>query len=191
MIQAIIFDCFGVLITDVLEAEIAKFRDDDPQRAQEIADTVQLANRGKLPRDQSRARIAKLLGITFDAYEYLLRNGESRNEELLAYIKQLRGSYKTAMLSNIGAQSLGSRFTQAELDKHFDVVVASGLIGYAKPEPQAYEITADRLGVRLDECTFIDDREDYCDGARHVGMQAIQYESFAQMRSELEKLLHL
>lgn len=190
MIRAVIFDCFGVLITDVLEAEVAKFRTTDPARAREIAETLQLSNRGELPREESRVRVARLLGMSLGTYEHVLQDGESKNEELLAHVKQLRGLYKTAILSNVSERGLRDRFSQVELDEHFDVVIASGVIGYAKPEPQAYEITADQLGVRLDECVFIDDREGYCMGAQGVGMQAIRYESFEQMRSELDALLH-
>jgi HAD superfamily hydrolase (TIGR01509 family) len=84
---------------------------------------------------------------------------------------------------------LGRRFQLSELADLFDVVVASGDIGYAKPEAAAYEITADRLGVRLDECVFVDDREPYCEAARGVGMQAIVYRDFAQFQAELQAML--
>src|SRR6185369_3482431 len=96
--------------------------------------------------------------------------------ELLEYIAELRTQYKIGMLSNIGRGGLERRFAPGELDRYFDVVVVSGDIGYAKPEAEAYEITADRLGVRLDECVFTDDREGYCEAARGVGMQAISYQ---------------
>ena len=42
----------------------------------------------------------------------------------------------------------------------------------AKPELEAYEYVADKLGVRLDECVFTDDRELFCEAARACGMQA-------------------
>lgn len=38
------------------------------------------------------------------------------------------------MLSNIGSNSLHKRFSDEELEEHFDIVVASGDIGYAKPD---------------------------------------------------------
>jgi FMN phosphatase YigB (HAD superfamily) len=36
---------------------------------------------------------------------------------------------------------------------------------------------------------MIDDREEYCLGATGVGMQAILYSSFDQMKSEMEAIL--
>jgi|GEM_PF-4893866 len=41
---------------------------------------------------------------------------------------------------------------------------------------------------QMDECIFIDDREGYCTGAKGVGMQAILYRSFSQMKPELDRL---
>jgi len=188
MIRAIIFDCFGVLISDALEVMIAELRDNQPEVAEQIVATVHLASRGEISRQESSENIAGLLGISVDAYVSRIKNGEVKNHELLDYILELRKTYKTGLLSNISIGGLATRFGPGELANYFNAVVASGEIGYAKPEAQAYEIVADRLGVRLDECIFIDDREDYCTGAKGVGMQAILYRSFSQMKPELDRL---
>lgn len=189
MIKAIIFDCFGVLLADNLQLMRQRLESQDPERAREVKDLVALSNKGILDPAKARPKIAELFGLTLDEYIREVTSGEGRNEELLAYIPTLRPMYKTAMLSNIGSGSLRSRFTSEELEVLFDEVVASGEIGFAKPEAQAYEIVADRLGIRLDECVFTDDREGFCEAARGVGMQAIVFEDFAQFRRELEALL--
>lgn len=94
------------------------------------------------------------------------------------------------MLSNIGDNGLSSYMDYSILEKHFDVVVESAKIGFAEPEARAYEITAERLNVRLDECIFIDDRPNYVEGATHVGMRAILYENLESFKVELEKILY-
>lgn len=187
--SAIIFDCFGVLITDALEGIVAKLETMEPEKAARIVATVTAANKGTISSEVSRTTVADILGISVEEYVSRIRNGEVKNTELLTYTISLRKRYKTALLSNVSSAGLAVRFTPEELSTHFDVVVASGVIGYAKPEAQAYEITAERLGVRLDECIMIDDREDYCLGAQGVGMRAIQYTSFEQMKQELEGIL--
>lgn len=189
MIKAIIFDCFGVLISDALEAIVSELRDKQPEMAQEIVATINAASKGQITRQESSDKVASLLGIATDEYISRIKNGEVKNQQLLDYIAALRKDYKTALLSNISIGGLTLRFSPEELDKYFDAVVASGEIGYAKPEAQAYEITADRLGLRLNECVFIDDREDYCQGAITVGMQAILYKDFGNMEVELVELL--
>ncbi len=189
MIQAVIFDCFGVLVTDALQAICDDLRVRDPVAADQVRSLVQLANRGLADPEASSRQVAAILGTTYEAYRDQIRDGEVRNTQLLEYVGRLRETHKTALLSNIGEGSLLRRFTEEELAQYFDTVVASGEVGFAKPEPEIYEICADRLGVRYDECVFTDDREEFCEAARAVGMQAIVYKDFAQFRTDLEKLL--
>jgi FMN phosphatase YigB (HAD superfamily) len=185
-VKAVIFDCFGVIWPDVLLATYEHFGGDTEKDAKFIHDTILAANRGLIP--NSRSVFAEHFGVTVDEWMAEFEAHSDNDQELLAFIRSLRLKYKTAMLSNVSRGRLPEILTPEELAS-FDEVVASGDIGYAKPEPEAYEIVADRLGVRLEECIFTDDREEYCDGARAVGMQAILYKNFAQFRTDLEKLL--
>jgi len=186
MIRAVIFDCFGVLITDSLQVMHDQLAAVNPASARELKDMVQLTNKGLLSPDDTRARAAALFGLDVDSYAAKVRSGEAKNEPLLRYILTLRTDYKTALLSNIGAGSLHKRFSETELAELFDEVVASGEVGYAKPDPKVFQLTADRLGLRCDECLFTDDRKGFCEAAQATGMQAIVYSDFEQFRSELE-----
>ena len=189
MTRAIIFDCFGVVISDVLEVICARLRAKDPAAADEVRGLVHASNRGIITPRESGEHIARILGVSYEQYRQQIAEGETKDVELLRYIKELRQTYKTALLSNIGVDSLERRFEPGELEHYFDVVVASGEIGYAKPELQAYVITAQRLGVAPEECVFVDDRSPYCEAARAASMQAILYQDLAQFRSELKTLL--
>ena len=189
MIKAIIFDYFGVIGTDTLTVIVDELRTTDASKADHIVQLVGAASKGTIDPDISRAEVADTLGLTGEEYANKIKNGETRNQQLLNYIKDLRPRFNTGLLSNIIRGGLEVRFTSEELETYFDVVVSSGDIGYAKPEPQAYEITVERLGVRLNECIMVDDREDYCRGAIGVGMRAVQYQSFKQMKHELSSLL--
>lgn len=188
MIRAVIFDCFGVILTDALQAIRQELMHTNPDGAAAIKDIVAANNHGFMEPGESNDRIATILGLSTHDFRRQVAKGEVRNDELLGYIMQLRGSYKTALLSNIAGSSLARRFPNDELNTYFDVVVASGDIGYAKPEPEAYEITADRLGMRCDECVFIDDRELFCEGASSVGMHAVVYTDFTQLIADLDNL---
>lgn len=188
-IKAIIFDCFGVLITDPLDTVLAELGLSEYEK-EGIMRLVAVANRGKIPSVIYRKALANKLGVSFEEYVNKTKNSETKNTELLAYIYELKKKFKVGMLSNVSSKdSLTSRFTKEELTNNFDVVIASGEIGYAKPQAQAYEIAASELGVLLDECVMIDDRYDYCQGALGVGMQTIQYQTFEQLKLELEKLI--
>lgn len=190
MIEAVIFDCFGVVITDALEMLVQQLSNTDPDRVQEVLDIVAAGNRGMLDRDVYQQQLAAIFGLSLEQYRAYLMAGEVKDQRILDYAKELRGAYKTALLSNVSPGGLAHRFSPGELEQSFDLIVTSGEIGYAKPEPQAYEITAQRLGVRLNACILIDDREEYCMGAQGVGMRAIQYADFTQMKTQLSALLH-
>jgi FMN phosphatase YigB (HAD superfamily) len=189
MTKAIIFDCFGVIITDALKAICTSLRKTNPEKALLITGIIAENNRGLISAESSSEKIAKILGQTTDEFGRQIKDGEVKDQSILDFIVSLRPNFKTAMLSNISSTGLEQRFTPDELKLYFDVVVASGQVGFAKPEAQAYEITAEKLGVRLEECIMIDDVEAYCFGAKGVGMQAIHYRSFDQMKNELEALL--
>lgn len=189
MIKGIVFDCFGVIITDALQAMSDRHVGGDPMKADKMTDIIVAANRGFLDRDESHRQIADLFGMTFDELRAGMKDGELKDHDMLDLIREVRrDGYKTGLLTNVSSGGLRHRFSQEELDAHFDAIVASGEIGYAKPEPEAYEIMADRLGLRLDECVMIDDRQVCVDGAQAVGMQGILYTGLAGLRKDLEKL---
>lgn len=189
VIKAVIFDCFGVVLADALEIMCNDLAKTEPEKVRQIQEVLLAVMVGKMSSDESDKVVAQLFGLSSEEYTQRKYGSEVRNTELLEYIKSLRNKYKVAMLTNIGKGGLQKRFDLKELDEYFDTVVASGEVGFAKPEARAYELTAERLGVRLNECVFIDDREVYCEGAQAVGMKTIKYVLFPQMKTELEAIL--
>ncbi len=178
-----------MLVTDALEVLVSELKETQPSVADQVIRSVMASNAGIIPHEASRATIAELLGITPEEYAQRIRGGEVRNQELFGYILDLRKSYKTALLSNAGTKSLEVRFAPGELDTYFDVIMVSAVIGFAKPGAKAYEAVAEKLGMRLDECVMIDDRQAYCEGARAIGMTAIQYSSMSRLKRELSAIL--
>lgn len=189
MIKAVIFDCFGVLITDALQMLSDELRVKDAAAAEELVEIVRTMNRGLTAPDQGRLRMAELLGISLAELQRKLARGEHKNAALFNYIAHLRETYKTAILSNVPAGSLQRRFSSEELAGNFDAVVASGDIGHIKPDPQAYLAVARQLGVKPEECVFVDDRETQARGAETVGMRAVHYRDYNQFKQELERVL--
>jgi putative hydrolase of the HAD superfamily len=65
---------------------------------------------------------------------------------------------------------------------HFSALAYSCEIGVAKPDPRAYQIVAERLGVPPGDCLFLDDREVNVIAAREVGMRAEVFRTPDQVR---------
>lgn len=190
MIKAIIFDCFNVLVADATKQALANMNVLDPEKRAEFSAVTHAVDKGIISDTEAIGTQSQLLGMSDDEFISLRNLGEVRNEELITYIKTLKGSYKLAMVSNINSRErLDSRFLPGQLDELFDAVIPSGEVGYIKPQPEIFMIAAERLGVQPDECVFIDDIEDFCEGARATGMQAIHFTSNTQALSELEALI--
>lgn len=58
-------------------------------------------------------------------------------------------------------------------------------LGMRKPDPAIFEHAAGHLGVPAERLIFVDDREGNCQGARSIGVDAIRFESAAQLRASL------
>lgn len=190
MIKAVIFDCFGVLLGNAYKVHLAEVEQVDPARAEEIRAINHASDMGILSRNESGKLISELFGMEPEEFRAEQDQVEVPNRELLAYIQSLKEQYRVALLSNINSRErLGIRFSDGELDAHFDTIVASGDEGVVKPQPEIYEITATRLGVLPSECVMIDDIAEFCEGARAVGMQAIQFKTNKQCITDLNRLL--
>ena len=187
MIKAVIFDCFGVVFSDNFEQNYVAFGGDLEKDREFLLSLIFDVSRGDV--DNITEVIAARLGVDEDEWEKANKSGRSFNHELLSYIKDLRQTYKVSMLSNIGNDGLENFMDYRVLEEHFDDIVESAKIGFAKPEARAYETAAERLGVRLDECVFTDDRQAYVEGAQHVGMQAILFKDTEDFKKKLEQIL--
>jgi putative hydrolase of the HAD superfamily len=91
--------------------------------------------------------------------------------------------YKTALLSNTELPAV-EIFHESGYDM-FDALVFSCEQGVAKPEPRIYEITLEKLGSTARQSVFVDDRQDYIDGAKRVGLHTILFTSFDQLKRDL------
>ena len=68
----------------------------------------------------------------------------------------------------------------------FDVVVISGEVGMRKPEPAIFEHILELMGLRAEECVFVDDLRHNVDAAVALGMLGVLHRSYEQTRLELE-----
>src|ERR671915_155009 len=97
-----------------------------------------------------------------------------------------RQGIRTGLLSN----SMGTaRYDRASFPELFDGVVISGEVGLHKPQPEIFLLGAERAGVEPEECVFVDDLRQNCEGAEAVGMTAILHRGADRTLPELERLL--
>lgn len=61
-------------------------------------------------------------------------------------------------------------------------------MGVAKPDPRIYEIAAERAGVPMDRCLFVDDRLENIEAAVALGMTGVLFREPTDLRGSLSFL---
>jgi len=110
----------------------------------------------------------------------------SLNVELFAWFRGLRPRCSTGILSN---GFVGAREREQErygFQQACDVVVYSHEVGVAKPDPEAYALTARRLGACPEQIVLLDDTPVAIDGARAAGWHAVQFTATEQAIGDVE-----
>ncbi len=186
MIRGIIFDCFGVLAHGSLEYLRSLVA---AEHLQELNDFSVRSDRGFVSRDDYMKQVGLLLGKTPQEVDNIVRTQHFRSEAMIQWAGTLHGSYRTALLSNIGRSVIEELFTEDELHALFDAAILSSEIGMVKPEPQAFEYAAAQLSLLPKECVMIDDLTSNIEGAKAVGMQGIVFKDIEQCKTELARIL--
>ncbi|WP_240229389.1 HAD-IA family hydrolase [Devosia lacusdianchii] len=85
--------------------------------------------------------------------------------------------YRLAILSNELDLFYGAGFrSKLPLLNHFELVVDATYTGILKPDPRAYGLVTDALGLSAEACVFVDDQMRNVDGARRVGMKSVHFD---------------
>ena len=114
--------------------------------------------------------------------------GDQVDLELLKLIRNLRLTIKTGLISNAWS-GLRSWITSQGFADAFDNMVISAEIGWVKPDARIYQAALQNLQVLPGEAVFLDDMLRNVEGARKIGMHAIQFLQPDLAIAELKALL--
>jgi epoxide hydrolase-like predicted phosphatase len=197
-LRAVVFDIGGVLEmtpeTGWREEWGARLGLEPTELVWRIEPTFRGGDLGTISLQEVERRAALLLGLDeteiwqfMEAIwaEYL----GTLNEELVKYFAGLRPRYRTGILSNSFVGARERERAAYGFEEICDVVVYSHEEGVRKPDPRAYRIVCERLGVQPGEAVFLDDVPVCVEGARSVGMHAVRFVNNRQAITELESVL--
>jgi FMN phosphatase YigB (HAD superfamily) len=102
-------------------------------------------------------------------------------------IEGIGRNYPLVLLSNTNAIHFEMLRQNYPVLRHFDSLVLSYEVGAMKPLPLIYRRAIEAAGCLSEECFFTDDMPAYVEGARAQGIDAVQFESAAQIEVELRK----
>jgi putative hydrolase of the HAD superfamily len=199
-VKGLLVDFGGVLTTNVFDSFRAfgeaegldpgtvkrAFRED-----REALALLRRLERGEIDVDEFEPAFGARIGVSGDRVPGLvgrLFGGVGPDERMLLAVRRAGSAgIRTGLISN--SWGAGLEYDQSLLDELFDAIVISGDVGMHKPEPAIFLLGAERIGVPVADCVFVDDLRENCAGAEEVGMTAVLHRGSERTVPELERLL--
>jgi putative hydrolase of the HAD superfamily len=195
--KGLLLDWGGVLTTNVFDS----FRDfcvaeglapdavkrlfrEEP-RARELVRGLETSS---LSEDEFGERFGELLELD-DRTGLIERmfGGVRQDDRMMAVVRSARAAgLRTGLISNSMG---GASYDRSLFPQLFDGVVISGEVGLHKPQPEIFLLGAERTGLEAEQCVFVDDLRENCEGAEAVGMTAVLHRGADTTVPELERLL--
>jgi HAD superfamily hydrolase (TIGR01549 family) len=189
MIRAIIFDLYGVLAINGWQAFKAHHFSDREAVWTQVFELGRQVDAGLAEYGELISFTAEQTGESESMVRYQLEHTVP-NSTLLEYIDTtLKPKYRIGILSNASSNAVIDQILTPQQERSFDAITLSHHVGLTKPDNRMYAVAADRLGVSIEECLFIDDQERHARGARDAGMQALVYTDNKELISDLETLV--
>jgi putative hydrolase of the HAD superfamily len=190
MIKAVIFDLFGVIYPNASRQFFERHKDlfrDDSTSLDKLNLQIDL---GKITRAEFFADLEKEIRVSANKIKAEIDKDLILDQKLKEFIKKLRLTYKTAILSNAGQEEIAIMYRD-KIDTLFNTITVSYEAGIVKPSKEIYFICAKRLGVKPTECLFIDDSAVNIQVAQKLGMKTIYYTNFDIFSREFNALISL
>jgi len=107
------------------------------------------------------------------------------NQNVVELIPLLKEKYKVVLLSN--TNSIHKRYGYGHLDflKWFNQIFLSHEIGAVKPEEKIYRTVESYTQKKSSEHFFIDDIQEYVDGAKKCGWDGVQFVNYERLIEDL------
>lgn len=196
MIRVVLFDFGGVLTESgkrgFIGQTIAELYGISPESI-DIGDLHADLRRGKSSEaiffEKLNQRYGDKKQVTQAMFMDKVHQAFSPSPKVYDLAKRLRShGIQTAILSNIFDMNAQLLRKQGWYDG-FDPLLLSCDEGFAKPDPEIYEVTVERLGVKPEEILFIDDQEKCLPPATKLGMHTIRAVSPEQIIADTEVLI--
>jgi putative hydrolase of the HAD superfamily len=149
---------------------------------------------GKVTRESVWQHVKNELSLTDNElveFQNLFWQGDQIDQDLVTYLHNQRGNYKTAFLTNAWQ---GTRETLAE---HYNIIegetvdhiLVSSELGYAKPDQRIYALLSETINSRYNQIIFVDDFIENIETAKALGIHTIHYQTGMDLIAIIESRL--
>jgi len=194
MHKATLFDLGRVLIHFDFQRGYRALEGLCPHRAAEIpkilagTGLVERFETGLIEPGEFVAEMSRILDLRVDYERFseiwsCIFTHELLPESMLAGVRR---RYRMVLLSNTNALHFEMlRGAYAHLLRHFDELVLSYEVKAMKPKAEIFRAAITAAQCLPEECFYTDDIAAYIEGARRLGIDAVQFESREQIEGEM------
>lgn len=153
--------------------------------------TARQATAGEIQVEQHWLALAKRFNLTKDEVEKFETDffaGDVIDHELVNFIRSLRPTYKTGLISNAWSDMREYLIKQKLVDA-FDTMTISAEVKSAKPESKIYLHALEKTGVQASEAVFVDDIHANIEACQQLGMNGILFRDVDEVINQIKKLL--
>lgn len=108
------------------------------------------------------------------------------NEDVAALLPVLKEKYTLVLLSNTNSIHQRYGYQHYEFFKYFDKLILSHEVNAVKPEEKIYRAVEMFTQKPPEEHIFIDDIEEYAQGALNAGWDAVQFKGYENLVNNLK-----
>ena len=194
MYKAIIFDLGNVLVHFDFERWLQALEGFCPYDAAEIrrriaaTDLVERFETGLIEPPDFVAQLSRILALDMDYAGFCKLWSSIFTDPLIpeAMLEGLAARYRLVLLSNTNAIHFEMIRENYPMLRHFHERILSYEVHAMKPRREIFQAALERCGCRPEECFYTDDIAAYVEAAQRLGMDAVQFESLAQLERELK-----
>ena len=196
--KAIVLDMYGVIVKQTGDDFVPYVKQTFPNLSvEEICTPWFKADIGEL----TSLEVWEAIGFQGDLEkieeEYL--NTIELSDGFIDFVEKVRNKYKLAIISNDSSRWSKYLREKFDINKYFDVISISGDLKIQKPDERIFLLTIEKLGVKPEDCIYVDDRSGNLNAAKKVGMtpvllnsrnevyDGVVVDSFEELIKEIEK----
>ncbi|MGK9369392.1 HAD family hydrolase [Melioribacter sp. Ez-97] len=144
--------------------------------------------RGKISREKFLDKMCEWLEGKVDREEFcrIFSDIFTTNDDVIKLLPVLKKNYKLVLLSNTNEIHEEYGYSHYEFLKYFDKLFLSHKVGAVKPEEKIYRAVESYTGMHSSEHFFIDDVQEYVDGARRCGWDAARFVDYNTLIHDLK-----
>lgn len=194
-IKAIVFDLGNVLIPfdySIMINRLNKISQDLGEHYYEVYKSNYHIHRefekGELSNEQFISINLKWLENKIDEEKFCFLYSDifRLNEDTISLLPKLKANYKLFLLSNTNYIHYKFGYSHYKFLEHFDKLFLSHEVGAVKPEAKIYKAVENYSRFQPNEHLFIDDINEYVEGAKNVGWNSVQFTTHEKLLEDLK-----